>query len=167
MKNKLLRFGFLGIVGLAISAGVCDAGFFKHLCCNKCCTTICCRPYNAFTPFCYGGMVCDGCCPTPMCAFNGCGPVSGNCGMGCGMGQPGMGYPGVQPMPAGNPVGNPGYAPMPAPTQNTTYMQQQYYPVQPAGYYQPGYYQQPVYPMQYYYPVYPQAPSPYYWGYGR
>lgn len=39
-----------------------------------------CRPYNAFTPFCWGSLNCVGCCPTPCCAPS------------CGMPSPCMGY---------------------------------------------------------------------------
>jgi hypothetical protein len=54
---------------------------------------ICCRPYNAFTPFCCGSLHCDGCCPIPQmpsCPMMQCGgpgpicsamnPFGGGCG---------------------------------------------------------------------------------------
>lgn len=185
MKKKLLRLAFLSLVGLALSASASQAGFFRNLCCNRCATHIVVRPYNAFTPFCYGNMVCDGCCPTPFCA-SGCGPGGSGCGpamaplavnYGFGCQQSPMLYPGAPGSPVllpGNPGYAPGYAPMPAaPVNNTTYLNQQPYGVQPAGY-NPGYaypgygyYPQQPYPMNNYYQQYQQMPSPYYWYQGR
>jgi hypothetical protein len=92
MKSKLLLLPLLSLAGLAAAAAPAQAwhlfghghGIHRHS------TVIVCRPYNAFTPVCYGNMVCDGCCPFPgighgghgyggdVCADGVCGPFHGN-----------------------------------------------------------------------------------------
>lgn len=160
MKNKLLIVGILSLLGMALSAADVQAGNLGHWR-NRFSTRITCRPYNAFTPFCYGNLVCDGCCAIPSCNAGGCftgmGPPAGPACSALGMNQ-GFAYHGApQYMPMyqqGSPVvlpANPGYAPM-APVGGA-YMGQPSNGVQPAGY-NPGY---GYYPM----------PSPYYWQTGR
>jgi len=201
---KITRWG-LGLLSLAVLlASVSDAsawcGLFSH--CGPChhrhhCfeTHITCRPYNAFTPICWGNLTCDGCCPNP-CAVasgcmmpGGCGPdacgagFSGGCAPGGFCGYPGGvlpsyagGYPGgVLPSYAGVPAPYPGVPmPQPMPTQAPNYnvpppvnnQTTQY--GNPAMYYgvQPASY----YPGYYYgYPAayYPSYPAmPYGYGYG-
>ena len=104
-----------GTFGLFVCGGHCDScggcGFFHH-CCNKCCSTICIRDYNAFSPSFCGNM-----------CFNGCNPFCGGCNTGCAncgptiQGVPSYGGcaaepcgpvsvpgPGAQAMPYGGPV---------------------------------------------------------------
>src|SRR5882724_10277641 len=60
-------------------------------CHNRYVTQITCRPYNAFTPICWGNLVCDGCCPQPCGVASGCLPMTfgvppfaaNGCGMPC------------------------------------------------------------------------------------
>jgi hypothetical protein len=164
-------------------------GLFNH--CGPCyhrghhCfeTHITCRPYNAFTPICWGNLYCDGCCPNPCGVASGCNmmPSWGGGGYGgCAPGMPCAGYPmGGLPSFAStpwdaapgsfpnNPYGPQQSIPMQVPTNNvppgvntTMYGNPgTYYGVQPANYY-PGYYY--GYPMQYY-PGYPAMP----YGYGN
>jgi hypothetical protein len=80
-----------GTFGLFVCGGGCgECGgcghccLFKH-CCSKCCSTICIKDYNAFSPSFCGNMT-----------FNGCNPF---CGGGCGAGNPGCG-PSIQAFPA-------------------------------------------------------------------
>jgi hypothetical protein len=172
MKRKILAIGLFSLCSLAFLTGESQAWLlncFHH----RYVTQITCRPYNAFTPICWGNLVCDGCCPsfgggcqmpTMMGAPYACG--MGSCyGGACG----GAAAPGAMP-----PVNNQFTPPMPMPTgPNTTmfmppgvaqanYYPQAYYP----NYYTPNYYM----PMQYTpymggYPM-PQQPMPYYW-YGQ
>ena len=184
---KITRWG-LGLLSLAVLlTSVSDAGaWFGH--CGSCyhhrhhCfeTHITCRPYNAFTPICWGNLTCDGCCPNPCGVASGCcmppSCGSGSCGAGFAGGyMPGQfcGYPGgMLPSYAGAPIAYPG-VPMPQtmPTQAPNYNlpppvnqttqygnPAMYYGVQPASYY-PGYYY--GYPTAYY-PSYPAMP----YGYG-
>jgi len=89
--KKLIAVAFLSVAGLAVVAGRAPAWFCCHHCANKCCTTICCQPYNAFTPICCGNINCMGCCPMSCggCGAAPCGPYSGGpfCAEGsCGLG---------------------------------------------------------------------------------
>jgi hypothetical protein len=79
-----------GTFGLFVCGGGCGecggcghCGLFSH-CCSKCCSTICIRDYNAFSPSFCGNM-----------CFNGCNPFCG----GGGAGNPGCG-PSIQMLPA-------------------------------------------------------------------
>ena len=81
MKRKILALGLFGLCGLAFFAA--EAKAFFGLCSpwhrhNRYVTQITCRPYNAFTPICWGNLVCDGCCPNP------CGVASGQMPMNMG-----------------------------------------------------------------------------------
>ena len=130
---------------------------FHH---HKYTTQITCRPYNAFTPICWGNLTCDGCCPSFGCGGNqmpmmmgapyACAaPMYGN---GCVAGN----MPNSAPMP---PVNN-FTPPMPMPVTPGTTM----YPYQ-------GVSQANFYPPQAYYPSMPTYynpyagyyPAPYYW----
>ncbi len=137
MKRKTLAAGLLSLCLLGISTSQVAAGIFDCWCRHKYTTQITCRPYNAFTPICWGNLVCDGCCPNPCGCASGCLPMTmgvppwacqgGGCGMpppcmggGCGMpGGFGMGGPeggccasDMGPMMAGPPM-RPGLQPMP------------------------------------------------------
>jgi hypothetical protein len=112
MKITRWGLGLVSVAGLLLSARDADAFLFHH-CCGHCCEThICCRPYNAFTPICWGNIHCDGCCMNPCSMCNGymsmmpgnpcavgpmacmpfgCGP--GGCGVGGGPMPPGNGMP--------------------------------------------------------------------------
>lgn len=83
MKRKILAFGVLSVCGLALITGEVVAfggGLFSpyshwhHR--NRYTTNITVRPYNAFTPICWGNMVCDGVCPAPCGAAAGCLPMN-------------------------------------------------------------------------------------------
>src|SRR4051794_11497280 len=60
--KKLLLAGLLSVTALSLLPQTSHAGF---LCCrcNKYATYICIRPYNAFSPTCYGNITATGCCP--------------------------------------------------------------------------------------------------------
>ncbi len=82
-----------GTFGLFVCGGGCGecggghCGLFHH-CCSKCCSTICIKDYNAFSPSFCGNMT-----------FNGCNPFCGGGNPGCGAGNPGCcaGNPGCGP----------------------------------------------------------------------
>ena len=81
--KKLLFSSILGLAALGLSAAPSQAwtfGLIPHHCwpcscfgcgCDKCCGTVCIRPYNAFSPVASGSMCFDGC--NPFC----CGGYSG------------------------------------------------------------------------------------------
>jgi hypothetical protein len=90
MKRKILALGLVSLCWLGLAAGESQAffGLFNCWHCNKYTTQITCRPYNAFTPICWGNLVCDGCCPNPCGVANGCLPMTMGvppwaCGQGC------------------------------------------------------------------------------------
>lgn len=187
MKRKLLAVGLLSLCCLAMFAGTSQAffGLFHHWHSpwhhhNRYVTHITCRPYNAFTPICWGNLNCDGCCPSfgggggcmpmsfgPPMGFGGC--YGGGChGDACGVSD--MGAPKVVAPPTPNP--NPNFVPpvpQPMPTgPNFGY----YYPPIPGGVtqanYYPMYYPQPMAYPNYFTPMYYPQPMPYYWyGAGR
>jgi hypothetical protein len=153
---------------------------------NRYVTHITCRPYNAFTPICWGNLVCDGCCPNPCGVAGGCLPMqfgmppfaSMGCGMQC-MGPScgpayGMQHGYAGDMPPMNAMPQPPMPdmrsmpftpppPMPMPTGPGTTMAYPYNNVSQANYYQ----YVPQYYPNYYTPNFYQ-PAPYYWyGYGR
>jgi hypothetical protein len=171
---KKLFLGLVSLATLCASASSAQA-WFHHCCgCNHCTTTLCIRPYNAFSPVAYGSIVGDGCLPIniyggglpcmrgpygyagPSCFTSGC------CDSGCLPPAGGGTTPApAQPMPQGAP-GKQFTPPNPAPLTQGAY-------VVPMGYdyvygyapVQPVVYQQPMI-NPYYCPQ--QAPS--YW-YGR
>jgi hypothetical protein len=92
--------------------------------CGCCCAKVCCRQYNAFSPFC-----CDCCCPSGGGCGAPCGPgpaMYGDCGpcadgmCGDGMCSGGLNFPGSSSCPSGGcadgaclgslPAGDPGAA---------------------------------------------------------
>jgi len=113
--KKLLAAALCSVITLFAWSSQASAGIFNCGCCNKC-GTFCVRPYNAFSPVCYGTVTCAGvnplCSPGygPNLAFHGsmCGPHSAYAAgmfpvMAPPMMHPGMGYPGMHPqmMPLG------------------------------------------------------------------
>jgi hypothetical protein len=192
MKRKILALGLFSLCCLALFAGESHAGFLCHGCgfwpChNHCVTQITCRPYNAFTPICWGNLVCDGCCPSmgsccPMPCAPSCGPswTTSNCQAFAGPNyshatdMPGAPNVPAKPMPD---IRNQPFPPMPMPVgpmgpnismyPYSGVAQANYYPYTPPvypNYYPPQYYNPyPAYqPMPYNpYPAY--QPMPYYW----
>jgi hypothetical protein len=70
--KKTLAFLVSSLAALGLATGQASAWFRDcHSCSSKCCTTICLRQYNAFTPICYGSINCDGCCPMGFGGFCG------------------------------------------------------------------------------------------------
>src|SRR5262249_25806429 len=137
--KKLFAAGFLSLAMLGMANAPASAWFnccHPWRCCGKCVQTICCRPYNAFTPVCFGTICCTGCCPLatccpmpltgpmdsipgPSCAFPGDGPGcfgpscgGPSCGPDCGGGaMPPGGAVDTGPIPDGAVMGNGGGAP--------------------------------------------------------
>ncbi len=164
--KKLIAIGLFSIVGLGLTQGTASAWWEKLSCCHKCCLTLTCRQYNAFSPFC-----CDGAC--------GFMPIS----QGCGNGGNGCCYAGdgaclgelpATNGPAGKTVTNipPSYAPLPSgpngltadATQTAPGVPPQTYPTQ--GYPAQNYQGYPVQNYQGYPPQNYQAyPIPGYQGY--
>jgi hypothetical protein len=158
MKRNSLVLGLV-LAGLALSATQASA-FFCHkpwrFRCHRYATHITCRPYNAFTPICWGNLVCDGCCPNPCGVAAGCLPFNYMGGwpafagtMG-GCAAPVLGVPPTAPAAPGTFT-----PPPPAPATNS------YYPgaynpyafnpyVNPYGVMRVGYH--PAYPGYYYNP---------------
>lgn len=175
MKMKKIVIGLLGLAVVAAGVPQVQAWCCWRRCCCKYSTYICCKPYNAFTPCCYGSICCNGCCPmqfscggcsSPCCPSPCCGPtiVSSNCCDG-GWGhpvEPAPFAPGYQPMPAPGPGPAPNWVP-PAPVPMVGQAPMWNMPaVQQTGYF-PGYY--PSYQPQAYWSTMPVA-APSYW-YGR
>jgi hypothetical protein len=193
MKRKILALGFFSLCCLAWFTSESNAFFgplspwHRH---NRYVTQITCRPYNAFTPICWGNLVCDGCNPNPCGVASGCLPMTmgippwaytygmghgigsgygGGCcsGDSCGASDMQQSAPAVrtQPQQTFTPP-----MPMPMPSGPGTTMYQQ---PMPQGVSQANYYPQPMYVPQYYpgyYPMYnpymQQAPA-YWYGQGR
>jgi hypothetical protein len=186
MKRNILALG-LSACCLAYFAGDLQAWLFHHWKHNRYTTQITCRPYNAFTPICWGNLTCDGCCPSP------CGVASGHmplmmgappwaCGAGPCFGggyghDPFMGFGGHMPMLAHPPM----HGPMPPinnapnftpPTPTPLPQNPNNTMIPPIGVSQANFYPMPYYvpmamPMQYNpYMGMPYAPAPGYW-YGR
>ena len=119
--KKLLAFGVLSLAALGLEASSASAWLFGHCgCCSQCCSVICCRQYNAFTPCCFGNICCVGCCPLapavppapsvcptpcPPCPMECCGPAPFDVpppgGPSCGCGGPDLGGLGGLPPPGG------------------------------------------------------------------
>jgi hypothetical protein len=185
MKSKLLVLSFLSLAGLAAGATPAQAWLFHHgHGIHRHSTVIICRPYNAFTPVCYGNLVCDGCCPIGLpshghgdaCVGGACGPmfdgpVLGGYDVGgippsamhpsMYVGAP-MPVPGQQPinLPPGAqfiPPGAQAFPPPPAPANTQTYAPPAGYQVAPANY--RGQYPMVYYPMN----VGQQQQVPPYW----
>src|SRR2546423_62662 len=85
MKRKILALGLFSLCCLALFTGESRAFFgllspyhpsslwHRH---NRYVTHITCRPYNAFTPICWGNLVCDGACPSPCGVMGGSLPMT-------------------------------------------------------------------------------------------
>jgi hypothetical protein len=148
-QSRVWVLAALSLAGLALSGTTAFAGLFG--CCfrSHCCTQITCRPYNAFTPICWGNLTCDGCCPS----------FGGGCGFGyqaCAMptpvysslcGDSGACLPTTTPAPAAAPATI--AHPLPNVSMANPYfnpMAYYGYGVQPTAYH-PGYYN----PYQAYY----------------
>jgi hypothetical protein len=188
--KKLILAGLLSVAGLMASSGTADAFLLHRLrCCHRYSCKINVRPYNAFTPVCFGSMTCigtaPGCCGGGHGGFNPMMPsVFAHGGFDDGCCVPGHG-PGFDHGPAGEP-GEPGkqmppandgkkfIPPVPNPVPTTAWYYPQtmpyyYSPVHQAAYranYQAGYqaYQgypgyQPTYNPYYNYGYYPTVPA--------
>ncbi len=98
MKRKILALSLFSLCCAGLFVAPARAGIFSPWCChNRYTTQITCRPYNAFTPICWGNLVCDGCCPSPCGVASGCLPMNMGippwaCNYG-GQGGPSMGAP--------------------------------------------------------------------------
>jgi hypothetical protein len=134
--KKLLTVAVLSLGLLAMAGGRASAGFLFHKCCGHC-TTICCKPYNAFSPTCSGTICCDGCCPinfnnapapAPAPCYPDCGPV---CADGaCSAPLLPSGPAPTHVPPASAPAGGGGELKAPTPAPSGTPMSQAY----PYGY---------------------------------
>jgi hypothetical protein len=187
MKMKYFLVGLLSLATLGVSTPHASAFLFhciKQRLQDKR-FTICCRPYNAFTPVCFGSITCNGCCPVQFCPPQNCfppaamGPLWGGNGACCAPGShgepmvnwaPGMsgfeGYNGqpsftVQPGPASNGTTPTFIPPPPTPVNPASPMGMTYnaYGVQQTGYY-------PMYYPSYGYQQMPQAVPNYWYGQG-
>jgi len=189
MKRNILAVFSLCCLGLFTAESQAFLGLWNHH--HKYTTQITCRPYNAFTPICWGNLVCDGCCPSPCGVANGCLPMGFGVppfacmgggfnpymAGGCAPMQPAYSYASDRPMnaPMTTPPPMPDprapfNPPMPMPQgPNPNVSMYSPYGVAQANYYVPyGVQYYPNYYMPgYYMPNYYQ-PMPYYWyGYGR
>ena len=175
--RKLLLAAALSAGALCLNVGQASAGLFRCCCYKKCCT-FCVKPYNAFSPVCFGSLCFDGCCPSPQGCCNQGPPPGACCGDPCGGCGAGPGFlPGGPPapttgMPPAATQGGPQFTP-PAPQQLPQGTGARAYPaprsflppVQPVGYYPYGYpYANPYagYPAAAPMPVQPMA-VPSYW----
>jgi hypothetical protein len=143
--NKLIAATLASLAALGLATD--RAAAWCHHGCDQCCTTICLRQYNAFTPICYGSLSCDGCCPLNItsccpgghfgCGPTGYGPPPYGMNGGYGPGFPGMTFNGYPPAMSGQvtapgtttespappatmpDAGSPSFqAPMPTPKEN-------------------------------------------------
>jgi hypothetical protein len=141
--KKLYLASLLSLALLALASSQSFAWFGR---CSQCCTCLCIRPYNAFSPCCSGSLCCDGCMPLsrPECPPPAFPPVSFNpYGFGCcaptaPLCDPTFSTYGSHGFPAA-PVGT--MAPPLLPTSGV-YSPAYYNPIQPTSYYQlsPAYY---------------------------
>jgi hypothetical protein len=157
--RKLIAIGLFSIVGLGFTQGKASAWWEKLSCCHKCCLTLQCRQYNAFSPFC-----CDGACGfMPIAQGPGCGYGNGSCyaGDGACLGE----LPATN-APAGKTVTNipPSYAPLPSGPSGLTADATQAMPGIPPQGYPVQNYPQNYPPQNYRAPNYQAYPIP---GYGQ
>jgi hypothetical protein len=190
MRKRLVAC-LLSVAALAWIAPSSEAGLLRCRRCHKFSTYICVRPYNAFSPVCFGHITGVGCFPFMgggfggpgmQSCFNDCGPcIDGACPGGPTGHGPG---PEALPNAPAPEKGGPKFVP-PQPTPMTGYlnypatMPYSYGVVQTAAY-QPGYYSgypqgynqgyYPGYQAGYYapynpgsYPMTPPAAAPSYW----
>ncbi len=144
---KKLSIAIFSLAALGLSADLAFAGLFKCCCCDR--YTVCCKPYNAFSPPCCNPCGKNWpCCMAPFSPAPYPAPMA-NC-IGCAPG-------GVAPADMGRPMppatAAPGYMP-PAPTEvgqpqtmiapyGMPMMQGYPMPMQPVAF-QPGYYPAPM-----------------------
>ena len=50
--KKLFPVAVLGLVGLGLATETASAGWWGNWCCNRHSPKLCCRQYNAFSPYC-------------------------------------------------------------------------------------------------------------------
>ena len=167
MKRNILALSLLSLCTLALFSGSVDAWcFHKHHT-----TRITCRPYNAFTPICWGNLVCDGCCPSPCGVASGCMPMQMGFGGGCGLPYMAGGYAPAPASATDRPMpdirSTPYTPPMPMPVPSGPNVSMNPYQGVAQANYNP-------YPPMYYMPIYYtpyqgySQPMPYYWyGNGR
>jgi hypothetical protein len=163
--KKLCTIGILSLAALGVGAGQASAWHLLHHCC--CSYTVCCKPYNAFSPPC-----CTPCGKNWPCDMGHFQPAPcfgmggyGGCGS-CG-GGPAMSPPGVAPMQMPPATGAPNYMPpapaevgapeasMPMMPMMPYAMQGGAMPMQQPVAFQPPYMNMNYYPPQAYYPAYP------------
>lgn len=112
--KKLLFAALLSLAGVGLGTGQASAWLFCHHCCSGS-ATLCVKPYNAFSPSCFGTIACDGCFPVnfghhgpyppggpgggPGCCPPAWGPPSCGPSLGCAMDGGGCGplLPGLAP----------------------------------------------------------------------
>src|SRR5205807_1538328 len=66
MSMKRTIIGLMSLAVIGICAQPSWAWLFHHCCGCRYSTYICCQPYNAFTPVCFGNITGLGCCPIAM-----------------------------------------------------------------------------------------------------
>jgi hypothetical protein len=177
--KKLVAASLLSLAVWALATAEASAWFgcCGHHCCGRHCYSysICCRPYNAFTPVCFGNLYCDGCCMPPSGMWqSACGAA--NPFAGCGAGQWGCEGCGGQ-LPAPDVIERGGPPPAFTPPAPTPMGSAQPLPsngagwawsagIPPYGMVQPAAYGQAYYPNYYngYYPQMPMGGMP---GYGQ
>jgi hypothetical protein len=173
MRMKQLAVGLLSLAAVGLFAQPSFA-WLLHRCCGcKYSTYICCRPYNAFTPVCFGNITGLGCCPIalnccqPSCPAPMYSPTWGDsgCDGGACYGAPMQSLP-MQSLPVPGNFTPPPPTPMNGAVSYMWHQPQPYAMVPPYNYnvqqtsYYPGYY--PQYNPGYYWPTAP-APMPNYW----
>jgi hypothetical protein len=179
MRMKRMVVGLLSLAVVGLTAQPSFAWLLSRCCGCKYTTYICCRPYNAFTPVCFGNITGLGCCPVALNCCQPSGPPSYPCGASCDSHcDVGASYGGymnstpMQSMPMQSMPAPGNFTPPPPTPMNGAvsywWNQQQPYAMVPQyapqyGVQQTGYY--PPYNPGYYWPTAP-APMPNYW-YGR
>ncbi|GIW79408.1 MAG: hypothetical protein KatS3mg105_1215 [Gemmatales bacterium] len=182
--KKIITLSVFSLATLVVAAGSASAWWPWFPLCgckkkwSKCCTTICLKQYNAFTPICTGSISCNGCCPqlplNPCCGMAMCGPAlfgygapscdpccgascapSSCCGCdSCALGQ--LPAPGSIQQPQENNSGDGDYkAPLPQPADGMETMNPYRYPAIQQQTYAP-------YPAANPYAQYPYGPFGYY-----
>jgi hypothetical protein len=188
--KRLFTLALLSLSAASLTTGHASAWpcWFDKCCNKKNCATLCIKPYNAFSPVCFGSICCDGCFPLSVhgghrgspygaygpygaCGPQGmCGPMWGDGGLdgcdSCAVSQlpaPDTALTGTpQVLPGTNPPNSPPPAPATVPT-GTVPTSQAWPNVLPYGMIQAGY--QPAYYPGYNYAAPVQA-VPWYWNAG-
>src|SRR5262249_48883912 len=185
--RKLLFLASLSLATVTVTATEAPAWFLSCCHCrNKCCTTICCKPYNAFSPVCCGNITTD-CCPINFGGYgmNSCfaggygygGSFNSGCCDGGSLPAPStpapktatQGIPSqpiiTQPFPQGN-AGPQFIVPNPQPIHPQAYWQQVQFMQQMQQLQQMRQGYAAVEPVGYFQPSYGATQAPSYW-YGR